>query len=143
MRGDSPIALDPLLQSSLQVIVGLAAQAREFSNTLSLRAMAKLAGGDVIVGHAMPKNLLAFGGERLVPVTARLSCHRRDISSQLAIGIRLHAHRNMRHILQGKWIIPLLILKTLELVDDIVLVLPREPRRDRKALQGRPVTKGA
>src|SRR5271165_4504292 len=143
MRRDPAVSFDPLLQSSFQVIVGLAAQAWKSSNTLSLRAMAKLASRNIVIGYAMSEDLLAFGGERLVTIAPGLSRHRRDISCHLAIVLRQHADRNMRHIFQRKWAVPLFISETLQLIDNVFLVLAREPRGNGQALQGGAMTKGA
>src|SRR5271157_455070 len=105
--------------------------------------MTKLASGNIVLGYAASEDLLALGCECLVAVVPGLSRHRRDISSHLAIIPRQHADRNMRHIFQRKWIVPLLTSKTLELIDNVFLVLAGEPRGHGQALQGRAVTKGA
>src|SRR5271166_6036015 len=143
MRRDLAISFDPLLQSSFQVIVGLAAQAWKSSNALSLRAMAKLASRNIVVGCAVSKDLFACRRERLVAIAPGLSRHRRYISGHLAIVLRQHADRSMRHIFERKWVVTLLSSNTLQLIDNVLLVLASQPRRHGKALQGGAVTKSA
>ncbi len=99
--------------------------------------MAKLAGGNIILGYSVEKNILTYGSQCRVrvPVSLGYGRQRGDISTQLTPRVRQYLPRSGRHILEREWIVPRSIQKPLELNDDIFLVLSSQPRRNASAFK--------
>ena len=62
-RPRSVQALAPLLEPTLEIVVGEPAEARNLADALRFGAVARLASGDVLVGNAVFKYSLALGDE--------------------------------------------------------------------------------
>src|SRR5208282_59725 len=102
------LALAPLREPTLEIVVREPAEAGNLADALRFGAMACLASGNVLVGNAVFKYNLALGGEFAVAVLRGLGRKRRKICGQISYSQWIEICGSVPHILGRKELIPLM-----------------------------------